>query len=59
MKQNELEEENWKNHKYVEIKQQDNKQPMSQQRNQRRNLKKYHETNVNGNITYQSQWDTA
>ena len=52
-RRNKLQEENWKNCNYAEIKQHATKQRIGQRRNQKRN-KKYFETNENGNKIYQN-----
>ena len=56
---NQLQEENWKIHKYVETKYQTTEQPMGQRRNQKRKFFKYLETNENGNTINQNLQDTA
>ena len=50
--------ENWKIHKYVEMRHA-TEQPMGQNEELEREIKKYLETNENGNIRYQNLWDAA
>ena len=50
-----LQEENWKIHKYVKIKKHVLEQPISQ----RRNFKKRPWKNENGNTKCQNIWDTS